>query len=320
MKNLILFILFIGQFTASGQQVVRHTAYSLLYSEEHEQALWVAYTLTKKETIAQFSRSDNFRPGPMIESESADDPDYEGSGFYRGHLAPAADMAWSAEAMSESFFYSNMSPQNPSFNRGIWKKLEEQIRSWAVVYDSVQVVTGPVLTADLSQIGPNRVSIPKYYYKAILDYREGRQQAIGFVMANEKIIWPIRNYAVSIDSVEKITGIDFFEGLEGELEQKLESEICTDCWDWSITKISNPNPSHSNSTQCQGKTQNGERCLIRTKNESGFCHVHQNEVPAKEQVSKRSTTVRCIGSTKAGNQCKHMTYSPNSRCFQHGGD
>jgi len=62
MKNLILFILFIAQFTANGQQVVLHTAYSLLYSEEHEQAMWVAYTLTKEETIAQFSRSDNFRP------------------------------------------------------------------------------------------------------------------------------------------------------------------------------------------------------------------------------------------------------------------
>tara|TARA_B110000046_G_C12884807_1_gene351734 strand:- start:20 stop:415 length:396 start_codon:yes stop_codon:yes gene_type:complete len=124
----------------------------------------------------------------MIESESADDIDYKGSGFDRGHLAPAADMAWYADAMSESFFYSNMSPQNRFFNHGIWEKLEEEIRSWAVVYDSTQIVTGPVFTADLSQIGPNRISIPKYYYKAILDNREGRQQAIGFVLANVKIM------------------------------------------------------------------------------------------------------------------------------------
>jgi len=319
-KYLFIICVLAITFSAIGQETVNHKAYSLSYSEQHEQAAWVAYTLTKKETIAQYERTDNFRPDPLILTESANDNDYKGSGYDRGHLAPAADMAWSAESMSESFFYSNMSPQDPSFNRGIWKKLEEQVRSWAVVYDSVRVITGPVLNDGLSTIGENGVSVPNYYYKVILDNRANRQQAIGFVLANEKSPWPISTFAVSVDSVEKITGLDFYTELEDSLENKLEESFCADCWDWTITKLSQQSASEAQAAQCFGKTLNGERCLVRTKSENGFCHIHQDQQPNTEKTERRSTTVRCTGTTKAGTQCKHMTYSPNSRCFQHGGD
>jgi len=217
-------------------------------------------------------------------------------------------MAWSVESMSESFYYSNMSPQNPSFNRGIWKKLEEQVRSWAVVYDSVLIVTGPVLEDGLLRIGENGVSVPNYHYKVVLDNRVNRQQAIGFVLANKKSPWPIQSFAMSVDSVEKITGLDFYTELDDVLERNLEATLCVDCWDWSITKLSRPNSNNVNSVHCSGKTQNG------------YCHVHQDQRPNLERASKRSTTVRCTGTTKANTQCKHMTYSPNGRCFQHGGN
>ena len=143
--------------------IIRHLGYSFQYSEKHEQAFWVAYELTKKETEKAFERTNEFIPDPSVSTGTATVGDYSKSGYDRGHLAPAADMGWSAQAMKESFYFSNMSPQEPGFNRGIWKKLEEQVRTWAKAYDSIYVVTGPVLKDGLVQLGPNGVSIPKYY-------------------------------------------------------------------------------------------------------------------------------------------------------------
>ena len=141
-------------------------------------------------------------------------------------------MAWSLEAMNASFYYSNMSPQTPSFNRGIWKKLEEQVRDWVMLYDTLYVVTGPVLTKGLPAIGPNKVSVPNYYYKVILDYKKSRQQAIGFLLPNQKSSLPLRQYVVSVDSIEKLTSIDFFFRLEDNQEQFLEQNLCVNCWQW----------------------------------------------------------------------------------------
>ena len=112
-----------------GDEIVKHTAFTLCYSEAHEQAKWVAYHLTAEMCDnSGEERTNNFRTDPDVKTGSASPEDYKKSGFDRGHLCPAGDMGWSEQTMSESFFMSNMSPQAPSFNRGIWKKLEEQIR------------------------------------------------------------------------------------------------------------------------------------------------------------------------------------------------
>ena len=138
--------------------VVQHAGYTLCYNETHEQANWVAYELTATETVSIYERTDKFIEDPEIKTGSATAQDYAGYGYDRGHLAPAADMGWSAQSMVESFYYSNMSPQDPSFNRGIWKKCEELVRNWAVDFDKIYVATGPILTAGLSTIGSNKVS------------------------------------------------------------------------------------------------------------------------------------------------------------------
>ncbi|KKM21895.1 hypothetical protein LCGC14_1630810, partial [marine sediment metagenome] len=97
-----------------------------------------------------------------------------------------------------------MSPQDPSFNRGIWKKLEEQIRSWAVENREIYIVTGPVLTNGPYQtIGVNKVAIPKHYYKVVLDYLKPELKAIGFILPNIKGTYPLSQYAVTVDEVEK---------------------------------------------------------------------------------------------------------------------
>lgn len=208
---------------ASEGQLVHHHNYSLAYSEEHEQALWVFYELERHETHAIAKRKDDFRQDPLVRTGSASLADYKASGYDRGHLAPAADMAFSEEAISESFYMSNMSPQEPSFNRGIWKKLEAQFREWAAADGSLYIVTGPVLVAGLAKIGNNEVSVPNFYYKLALDFDADELGAIAFLLPNQKLDSELEDFIVSIDSLETITGIDFFAGLEDDLEASFET-------------------------------------------------------------------------------------------------
>jgi endonuclease G len=266
--------------TNPSDVIITHTGYSLLYNETHEQASWVAYDLTKEETNKMYERTDKYIPDPQVSTGTANDYDYSGSGYDRGHLAPAADMGWSSKTMEESFYYSNMSPQLPGFNRGIWKKLEELVRTWAFEYGDVYIVTGPVLTSGLSTIGPDNVSVPKYYYKVILDYSEPDLKGIGFILPNYGSSESLQNFASTIDSVEKVTGIDFFPALPDDQETNIEKTRCISCWSWAS---------------------------VKTGSGSG-------------DENKSSGSVQCSGTTKAGTRCKHMTYSPNGRCYQHGGD
>ena len=219
-----------------GEKVIKHIGYSLVYSEEHEQAKWVAYVLNKKELSGTFPRSDNFNEDPAVSSGSACNSDYSKSGYDRGHLAPAADMKWSEKAMSESFYYSNMSPQLPAFNRGIWKILEEKVRDWALENDSILIVTGPILPSKnekkLATIGHNSVAVPKYYYKAILDFKKEKSKSIAFVLPNKGSKMPLKSFVVSIDSLEKLSKIDFFYKLDDKLETSIESKFCKECWTW----------------------------------------------------------------------------------------
>ena len=210
------------------EEIIDHFAYSLSYSEKHEQAVWITYVLTNKKLKNKKVKRDGFEfvPDPAIKEGSAAGEDYSNikrKGIDRGHLVPAGDMQWSKIAMQESFYYSNISPQNADFNRGIWKDLEKKVRDWVEQYKAVQVVTGPVLTATYKHIGPNKVSIPDYFYKVLLIYSDSDTMGIGFIIPNEKSDIDIMLYSVTIDSVETFTGIDFFPSLPDKLEEAVES-------------------------------------------------------------------------------------------------
>ncbi len=214
-----------------ASMVTRYAGFALKYNEQYEQAEWVAYELTAGEVRGTLERTNNFKADPDIETDSAALRDYRGSGFDRGHLAPAADMRWSTAAMSESFLMSNMSPQRPGFNRGIWKKLEGLVRKWAEENEEIYVVTGPILTdGPYETLGENQVAIPKRYYKVILDYREPELKAIGFVLPNEKSSLPLSTFAVSVDRVEEITGLNFFHALPDAIEEVMESVVDWAAW------------------------------------------------------------------------------------------
>lgn len=315
--------------TNSRDIIITHTGFTLLYNETHEQASWVAYELTKDETTKRYERTDKFIPDPKVKTGTATDKDYTGSGYDRGHLAPAADMGWSSTAMAESFYYSNMSPQTPSFNRGVWKRLEELVRTWAIENNSVYIVTGPVLTSNLTTIGPNKVSVPNYYYKVILDYTEPGIKGIGLIIPNTGSGALLQQFAVSIDSLEKFTGIDFFPLLPDEQEELIEKTLCIKCWSWENVKstVKKEEKKTSTAVQCAGKTKAGDRCKNKTLNASGYCYLHetqqgnQNDTEIqKPKTQIRSSSVQCSATTKAGSRCKRMTYSPNGKCYQHGGN
>ncbi|WMN11724.1 DNA/RNA non-specific endonuclease [Marivirga salinae] len=310
--------------TSSGQ-VVHHAHYSLSYSEAHEQAEWVYYELTAAEARNNsYGRSDNFREDYNVKTGSASLADYKGSGYDRGHLAPAGDMGFSSAAMSESFYMSNMSPQDPSFNRGIWRQLESLVRSWSTEKAELFIATGPVLENGLSSIGYNEVSIPKYYYKVLLDYdkRNGSYEAIGFLLPNRKGHGDLADYVVFIDQIEKLTGFDFYSQLADSIENNIEARYDPNYWNWKASKVKTyGNSNTSTAIQCKGNTQKGARCRNRTKNEIGFCYLHESQADGvSTEPATRATSVRCSATTNAGTRCKRKTKSANGKCWQHGDD
>ncbi len=204
-----------------GEQKLRYAGFTLSYNERHRQASWVAYRLSAERATGDEPRYNNFREEKRVNSASP--RDYRGTGFDRGHLAPAGDMKWLQRVMEESFLMTNISPQAPAFNRGIWRELEEQVRRWAVQHGEVYVVTGPVLAGKLPTIGDNQVSVPKYYYKVVLDGVEPDIRAIGFLMENKGSAEPLQNFVVSISQLETLTGLDFFPNLPPATQRTLES-------------------------------------------------------------------------------------------------
>lgn len=207
--------------TSTTNTIYKHDGYTFSYSEDHEQSEWVAYSLNKDDiTNSKFERP-FFEQDPIVETASADWRNYKKSGYNKGHLCPAGDRKSSYSAYKETFYTSNISPQLFEFNAGIWNRLEEKTRYWAEKNDGIYVITGGVLSNDLETIGKEEVSVPKYFYK-ILITQDGSKM-IGFLVPHEVSEKPLYEFVVSVDEIEKRTGIDFFPKLNDDLETKLES-------------------------------------------------------------------------------------------------
>lgn len=221
--------------SAEDHEVHSYNGFQLCYRESYEDAEWVAYVLTRDELNAVTERSNKFHADKEISTGSATPSDYTNSGYDRGHLAPAADLVWSEKSMNDSFLMSNMTPQAPDFNRGMWKSLEEQVRSWAQEFGEVVVVTGPILEKDASEykkIGKNQVAVPEYFYKVLLAQdSSGVKIGIAFILPNSKCEGSIWNYSVCIDDVEKRTNLDFFSLLDDSLENQIEANTNLSFWE-----------------------------------------------------------------------------------------
>jgi endonuclease G len=218
--------------TSTTGKIVHHNFYSLSYNEEYEQAEWVAYTL-KNEHIsnANFKRP-YFTKDLKVTSQSAHYKNYSNSRYDKGHLCPAGDRKFSKEAHDETFLTSNISPQNHEFNSGIWNRLEQKTRYWAQKYKNLYIITGGILTPDLKTIGSEKVAIPEYFYKIILDFQEPEIKAIAFLIPHQNSEKALYKFVTSIDEIEKLTNIDFFPELPNQLEHKIESTSNYNSWNF----------------------------------------------------------------------------------------
>ena len=217
---------------STTNQIVKHQYYTLSYNEKYEQAEWVAYELKIQKRKRNHFKRPFFIEDPKVTTKSADWKNYKNSGYDKGHLCPAGDMTFDKSAYDDTFFTSNITPQLHEFNDGVWNRLEEKVRYWSEKYDGVYVITGGVLTNFLPTIGKEKVAIPDCFYKIVLNNTYGKYKVIAFLVPNAKSDKALYNFAVSVDDIEKITGIDFFPNLEDSIENKLEKN--KDYKDWSF--------------------------------------------------------------------------------------
>lgn len=200
--------------------------FSLSFVEAYELPEWVAYRLTiDMMNSPKTERYQDFYPDLTIETKSAHYHDYKQSGYRRGHLVPAADMAWNKNAMDATFLMSNIAPMLESFNDGIWLELEHNVRDWSRKNKNILVVTGPVFSEIITSIGENEVAVPKSYYKAVFTINDGQPDVIGFVFDQTMDTDDrLQKFIVPIDSIEKVTGLDLFANLYGDWNEEIRLE------------------------------------------------------------------------------------------------
>jgi endonuclease G len=211
-----------------GEELIVHPGHMLVYSEKHEQPKWTVHIAATDLTEGSLARIDSFLPDPLVKTGTAVTADYWYSGYDRGHMVPSADMRWNLEALQATYLYSNIAPQVADLNRGAWAELED----WGRRYVNFSghrlfVVTGPVLKDGLPTMQKadrkNEVSIPEQFFKVFADLDSDRPKAIAFLMNNAKQEYPPISYAVPVDSIEKLTGYDFFSALEDAMEDRIEA-------------------------------------------------------------------------------------------------
>lgn len=214
-----------------SDRVITHKGYTVSYNYDWKIPNWVAYELTDWEVEGEVPRYDRFKPDPMVpQYATATTDDYKYSGYDRGHMAPAADMKWDEEVMRESFYLSNICPQNPNLNGGVWKDLEEQVRDLATLKGKIFVVCGPIVNDVSTTLGVNKVVVPQAFFKVLLQEENGVVHTIGFVYENVSGKRPMSTYAMTVDEVEELTNIDFFPSLPDKIETKVENEVDFSKW------------------------------------------------------------------------------------------
>ncbi len=222
-----------GKIKGRTERVIVHKGYTVSYNADWKIPNWVAYELTDVEVAGDEPRAKKFVPDPMVPKyESATTDDYKNSGWDRGHMAPAADMKWHPQTMKESFYLSNICPQNRNLNAGVWKELEEQVRDLAAQKGHIYVVCGPIVSDDYQTIGANNVVVPSAFFKVLLQEEDGNIYTIGFVYENVAGRRPMSTYAMTVDDVEALTGIDFFPSLPDKIEKRVEAEV--DFTKWTV--------------------------------------------------------------------------------------
>lgn len=220
---------------APGEVVTVHPGHSLVWDEAHHVPIWTAHLVLPDIMKGSLARIDTFLPDPSVKGRTDLFAEYWNSGYDRGHMVPSADMRWSQKALQATYYYSNIAPQKAEMNREAWADLEDWGRRYVhYAKERVFIVTGPVITDGLPVLATpatiEQVSIPTYCFKAFADLDGPVKKGIAFVMKNGPAEKPMLSYAVSIDSVERLTGLDLFPALEDALENTIESQCNAPDW------------------------------------------------------------------------------------------
>ena len=206
--------------------ILKKTGHTLSYNKHYMNPNWVAWELTREETKGEVERYDKFQPDPELPEPRAEHKDYTKSGYDRGHMAPAADMKWNKQAMIESFYMSNICPQVGNLNRGDWNDLEELCRDWANKYGRIYIACGPIFdTKNPKRIGSHKIAVPDRFFKVVLIYNRKNPIAMGFLFRNIAHSQDLNKYMIPVDSIESITGMNFFSKLPDNVENKIESIV-----------------------------------------------------------------------------------------------
>ena len=211
--------------------VVEHLGYVASLNHDRLIPNWVAYELTREELKGNEKRDTPFQWDPDIKGRQAWREDYSGSGWDKGHMVPRSDLKWSAKAYSESFYFSNICPQNHEFKSGSWMTTENMAKRLANQYGSVYIVCGPlVFDNHFGTIGQHKVTVPDAFFKAFLICDRGEYYAIGIVMRNWAERQDLKASAVTVDAVEELCGFDLFSSLERTVQEVAESKIVWSKW------------------------------------------------------------------------------------------
>lgn len=212
------------------EQLLKRKTYSVSYNQDTKCPNWVAWHLTAEHADGDCPRYSKYDEDMEVPTPRATNADYKGSGWTRGHMCPAGDNKWDADAMKESNLLSNMCPQHASLNSGLWNVIERDCRKWAVKYGDVYIVCGPVfLNKEHETIGINKVVVPEAFFKVILRLNP-KPSAIGFVVRNNEGKKKKDQFVNTVDDVERITGMDFFPALPDDIENVVESTANLKDW------------------------------------------------------------------------------------------
>lgn len=208
--------------------------FALSHDSTTKSARWVAQRMTPDRLATVVPRSDRFLPDPDLpKGKRAELEDYRASGYDRGHMAPAADMRWNAQAMRESFYLSNMAPQvGAGLNRGLWSELESRIRQWVSRRGELFIFTGPVFETPIHKtprIGPNEIAVPTHFYKIVFD--PVRVETIAFVIPNASQQGRrLEEFITSVRDIEQRTGLDFLNRITPNVQALIEEAVAAGLW------------------------------------------------------------------------------------------
>lgn len=207
-----------------------YKGFTLSFNPSNHTPNWVGWELLASETVGSESRSNNFWQDESLDGCPSTD-DYKHSGYDRGHLCPAADQKWSPQAMSDCFVLANIAPQDNSLNRGAWQTLEKKERLWAQRDSAIVIVAGLIYqSSDTKRIGATGVRVPSAFFKVIAAPYLKEPRAIGFIYPNMSAPGNMQDYSMTVDEVEKETGLDFFSNLPDDIENKIESTVSFKEW------------------------------------------------------------------------------------------